>query len=111
MKDRFGEPEGPEGGGWCLLIAAAAGVGMAVFAYSRDLFVIAFWVIGSVAVWRAARKVSGAPNPAPPPAPERGSQEEPQVTLIRDTTHPNRWVIIRQSKWLRWTATEDRDVS
>lgn len=116
MKDRFQEPEEPpEGGGWCLLIAAGGGVGVAVFAYSRDVFVILVWIIGAVALYRAARKVPGTPNPAPPPPPERGSGEEPQVnpTLVKDPTHPNRWAVTEQSPWLDWGPddTEDRDVS
>ena len=104
-------PEGPGCGGYAIQVAAAAGVGAAIYAYSRDAFVLVFWVIGAVLIWRAARKVQHAPDPAPPPVPERGPEASPQVTLIRDRTHPNRWVAIRPSRWLDWTDTEDRDVS
>jgi len=94
----------PEQQGAAVLVAAAAGVGIAVFVYSRDAFVLLVWVLGAVAVWYAAKtpnkSVQDAPDPAPPPLPERGSEEEPQVRMMRDKTHANRWLVTRPSPWL-----------
>lgn len=109
MKDRFEPEEDPEGGGWCLLVAAAAGVGVAVFAYSRDAFVILFWVIGAVALWKANKKMPSAPDRTPPPTPKRGSEQEPQVNVVRDPTHPNRWTVTEQTPWLDWAPDNDND--
>lgn len=93
----------PEQQGAAVLTTAAAGIGIAVFVYSRDAFVLLVWALGAVAVWYAARtpnKVPGTPDPAPPAPSERGSEEEPQVTMVRDSTHPNRWTVARPSPWL-----------
>jgi hypothetical protein len=98
--------------GAATLLICSAGVGLAVFAYSRDAFVLLVWALGAAAVWWAAKKpVQGAANPAPPPLPERGSEKEPQVTMVRDTTHPNRWVVTRPSPWLAEPIEKDRDES
>lgn len=111
MDDEVTEPEGSGCGGYVILTAAAAGLGAAIYAYSRDGFVILFWVVGAVLLWRAARKVHHAPDSTPPAPSERGPKASPQVTLIRDQSHPNRWVAIRPSEWLDWTDTEDRNRS
>lgn len=101
------EPDDSSGGGcggYFVLTAAAAGVGAAVYAYSRDVFVIVFWALGAILVWRAARKMPATPDPAPPAPPERGPDATPQVTdtvLLRDPSHPNRWLITRPSRWLK----------
>lgn len=102
--DPLSEEETPEKSGCAggaVLVAASLGTGVAVYAYSRDVLVIVVWILGAVLLWRAARKkVPGTPDPAPPPVPERGSEEEPQVTLVRDTAHPNRWLVTRESPWM-----------
>lgn len=103
------EPEGSGCGGYVVLAAAGAGTGAAIYAYSRDLLVILVWVIGAVLLWRAARKVPDTPDPAPPPAPEGAADEEPQVNVVRDNGHPNRWLVTRPSEWLGWEFPEDRD--
>jgi hypothetical protein len=98
--------------GAATLLICSAGVGLAVFAYSRDAFVLLVWALGAAAVWWAAKKpVQGAANPAPPPLPERGSDEEPQVTMVRDTTHPNRWIVTQESPWVAQEIEKDRDES
>ena len=103
----------PEQQGAAVLVTAAAGVGIAVFVYSRDAFVLLVWVLGAVAVWwagcRPNKPVQDAPNPAPPPLSERGSEEEPQVTLMRDTTHANRWMVTRPSPWLTEEITKEAE--
>jgi hypothetical protein len=87
--------------GAVLLTLASGGVGLAVFTYSRDAFVLLVWALGAIGVWWAAKKpVRDTPNPAPPPAPERGSDEEPQVILVKDPAHPNRWLAVHSSPWL-----------
>lgn len=105
------EPEGSGCGGWLVLAAAGAGTGGAVYAYSRDLLVILVWVIGAVLLWRANKKMPSAANPAPPAPPERGSDEEPQVSVVRDQDHPNRWLVTRSSEWLKWEPQDDKDES
>jgi len=98
--------------GAATLVICSAGVGLAVFAYSRDAFVLLVWVLGAAAVWWAAKKpVQGAANPAPPPLPERGLEKEPQVTMVRDTAHPNRWLVTRESPWMTQEIEKDRDES
>lgn len=105
----------PEQQGAAVLVTAAAGIGIAVFVYSRDAFVLLVWVLGAAAVWYAAKtpnkSVQHAPDRTPPPLPERGSEEEPQVTMVRDTTHPNRWTVTRPSPWLTKEIEKDRDES
>lgn len=105
------EPEGSGCGGYAVLAAAAAGTGGAVYAYSRDLLVILVWLVGAVLLWRAARKVPDTPCRTPPAPPERGSEKDPQVNVMRDPGHPNRWLINRPSEWLGWEPPEDRDES
>jgi hypothetical protein len=104
----------PEQQGAAVLVTAGAGVGLAVFVYSRDAFVLLVWALGAVAVWWAAKRpnksVRDAPDPAPPGTSERGSEQEPQVSMVRDTTHPNRWIVARDSPWLTVEIDkEDRD--
>lgn len=94
-------PEGSPAAGGCLLLAAGIGTGAAVYNVSRDLLVILVWVIGLAMIWRAIKKVPGTPDPAPPAPPERGSEKNTQVTMLRDKTHPNRWVVTRPSRWMR----------
>lgn len=105
------EPSGGGCGGITVLAVAALGLGAAVYAISRDTFVIVVWIIGWALVVKAARKpVQSTPDPAPPPPPERGSEEKPQVKMVRDTTHPNRWIVAAESPWLRYPL-DKRDES
>ena len=85
----------------------AAGVGIADFVYSRDAFVLLVWALGAAAVWYAARKPNKIDNPSPPPPPDPSPKQEPQVTMVRDMTHPNRWAVTRPSPWL--TEPIERD--
>lgn len=98
------EPEGSRAQGAAVLTVAALGVGLAVFVYSRDAFVLLVWALGATAVWWAAhtpnKSVHDAPDPTPPPPPERGAEEEPQITAVRDTAHPNRWTVVKESPWV-----------
>lgn len=98
------EEEAPESSGCAGAAVIAAAVLVAVFgtyAISRTAFIGLVWIIGAWAIIRAARKpVAGTPDPAPPAPPERGSEEKPQVRMIRDTGHPNRWVVAAPSPWM-----------
>lgn len=108
------EPEMLSGSiaGAAVLTVASGGVGFAVFAYSRDAFVLLVWALGAAAVWYAAKKpVPSTPNPAPPPPPEGVEVEEPQVSVVRDPSHPNRWLTIRPSRWLREDNTKETGTS
>jgi len=102
------EPRGRFAGG-CLLTVAALGTGWAIFSVSRNVFVLLVWGVGAFLIWRAAKKVPGATNPAPPPPSERGSEKEPQVTMVRDTAHPNRWVVARESPWVATTIDKEAE--
>ena len=108
------QDEGPRNGGCAgitVLAVAALGLGTAIYAISRDTFVIAVWIIGWVLVVKAARKpVQDTSDPAPPAPPERGPEEKPQVKMVRDTAHPNRWIVAAESPWLRYPL-DKRDES
>lgn len=73
----------------------------------RDAFIIAVWVIAWGAVVWAARRPNKIDNPSPPPPAERGPEKEPQISMMRDQSHPNRWVVTRPSRWL--TETHDKE--
>lgn len=112
MSEAEGDPETGAGcGGILVLTVLVLAMAFVLYAVSPEAFILVFWGGGAGLLFWQAKKVPSAPNPAPPPVPERGSEEEPQVTYVRDPSHPNRWVALRQSEWLRWTDTEDRDVS
>ena len=67
------------------------------------VFTIAVWVLGWASlIWatRPNKSVEDAPNPSPPPLPERGPKQEVQVSIVRDTAHPNRWIVTRPSGWM-----------
>lgn len=99
------EDEEPEGGGCGTWVLAALAVGVITVLYriSAEAFVLILWGTGWGAIIYAAKKVPPTPGPAPPGTSERDPEEEPQVSFIRDTSHPNRWVAIRPSRWLDWT--------
>lgn len=86
------EPVSRAAGG-CLLAAAGVGVGAAIYALSRDALVIVVWFIGFVLLYRAAKRVPHASNPAPPPLSESGSEAKPQVDIVQDPDHHNRWMV------------------
>ncbi len=79
-KKRVEEPEEPSrAAGGCVLVVLGGGAAAVVFAVSPEAGVLAVWVVGAVAVWRAARRrmsVQGAANPAPPPEEEPPSCSE-----------------------------------
>lgn len=101
----------PEQQGGAVLTVAAAGVCLAVFVYSRDVFVLLVWSLGAVAVWWAARRPNKIDNPSPtPPAPPL-PKRNPQASIVRDTSHPNRWLIIKPSPWMAVEIEKDRDES
>lgn len=100
------EPE-PQGSGCAgaAVITMAVSVPLAIlWAASREAFILALGAVGwGSVIWVAyhtPKSVQDAPDPAPPPLPERGSEEEHQVIAVRDTSHPNRWATLRPSRWL-----------
>jgi|GEM_PF-4813840 len=108
----------PEEQGAAVLVTAAAGVGLAVFVYSRDAFVLLVWALGAAAVWWATeakrtprKRVQDAPDHSPPPPGDPSRKQEPQVIAVRDTTHPNRWTVTRPSPWMTEEIEKDRDES
>ena len=67
------------------------------------IFTIAVWALGAAAIiWatRPNKSVEDAAKSAPPPLPERGPKQEVQVNVVRDTSHPNRWIVTRPSGWM-----------
>jgi hypothetical protein len=91
------EPMGSSTAGALVLTVAGAGVGLAVFTYSRDAFVLLVWAIGAVAVWWAARKpVRDTANPAPPPPPEGAGDANLQFTVIDDPDRPGHAIVIHK---------------
>lgn len=106
-----GEPEEtPARNGGCAGVAvitiAALGLGVAFYAVSRDLLIAVVWVAGAVLLYRAAKKVPSTPDHSPPPLPEGAAEEEPQVTVVRDRSHRNRWLVTKPSRWM--TADTDK---
>lgn len=93
-------PERSGAAGAAVLTVAALGVGIAVFVYSRDAFVLLVWALGAVAVWWAARTPNKIDNPSPPPPAPPSPDTNTQVSMVRDTTHPNRWAVTRKSPWV-----------
>lgn len=103
MEDEV-EPEGSGCAGAVVITAAVSAALAGVYALSPEGLVLGLWVLGwSALIWATGwrpKKLRRTANPAPPPLPERGCEEEPQVTMVRDTAHPNRWVVAHPSRWL-----------
>lgn len=100
MGESLEEPEG-SGCGTVIVITVMVALPMTVlWAISPAALVLAVWVVGWGSVIWSAKRVPRTPDPAPPPPSERGSEQEPQVTILRDTTHPNRWIVARPSRWM-----------
>lgn len=98
------DEEAPESSGCAGAAVITAAVLVAVFgtyAISRTLFIGLVWIIGAWAIIRAARKpVADTPDHSPTGPSEGVAKEEPQVRMIRDTGHPNRWVVAAPSPWM-----------
>lgn len=94
------DPESSGCAGTVVVTAAVLGAVYGTYAASRTAFILLVWIIGWGAVIWAAKQVPATSNPAPPPLPEGGPEEEPQVSTLRDKSHPNRWLITRPSRWL-----------
>lgn len=75
--------------GAVVLTMAGLGVGLAVFVYSSDAFVLLVWVLGAAAVWQMAR----TPNHSPPLPPAPSAKEEQQVRIEQDPDSPGHWII------------------
>jgi hypothetical protein len=110
------DPEEREGSGCAgaaVVTAAVLALGGVFYAASPAFFVLALWALPLAwfgYLWAAKRYVFDTANPAPPPAPEGATEEEPQVTTLRDKSHPNRWLVLKPSEWLGRTY-DDRDES
>ncbi|ARF75694.1 hypothetical protein B7C62_28140 [Kitasatospora albolonga] len=92
MSRRKGTPEEPEetvpepsrAAGGCVLVGAALGLTAALFAALGPVAVLIVWAVGALALWRAARSVPHAANPAPPPPPEGAGNTTPQFSVLED---------------------------
>ncbi|MFB6696361.1 hypothetical protein [Streptomyces rubiginosohelvolus] len=76
------EPSRAAGG--CVLAVLVLVAGAVLFAVLGTLAVLVVWAAGGVALWRGARSVPSAANPAPPPAPEGAENTKPQFTIVED---------------------------
>lgn len=104
------EREGSGCAGAAVVTAAVLALGGIFYAASPTFFVLGFWVVGWGAIIWAAKHVPATANPAPPQTPEGVREEEPQVTVLRDKSHPNRWLVLKPSEWLG-RSYKDRDES
>lgn len=76
------EPSRAAGG--CVLAALVLGLGAVLFVALGERAVLVVWAAGAVALWRAARSVPRAANPAPPPPPEGAGNTNTQFTVVED---------------------------
>jgi len=67
--------------GGCVLVVFAGAGFAGVWAASSTAGVLTVWLAGIGLVWWSVRRTA---NPAPPPPPERGSDANPQFTVIED---------------------------
>ncbi|MFF6925828.1 hypothetical protein [Streptomyces californicus] len=70
--------------GGCVLAALVLGLGATLFAFLGTAAVLVVWAAGGTALWRAARSMPHAANPAPPPPPEGAGPAKPQFTIVED---------------------------
>lgn len=77
-------PEPSRAAGGCVLAVLATATGAALYAVSDTAAVLVAWAAGIAALWRAARSVPSAANPAPPPPPEGAENTEPQFSVVED---------------------------
>ena len=106
------EEEAPERSGCAgaaVIAAAVLGSMVGLYAITPEGFILLVWAIGWGAVIWVAKKVPGTPESAPPPPPEGGAETAPQVSAVRDTRHPNRWVVTSPSWWMAWEHDNDND--
>jgi hypothetical protein len=78
------EPEGSPVAGACVLIALGGAALAVIYAVSPDAGIFAIWATGMFAMWRVARSVRRAPNPAPPPSSDPLPDTNPQFTIVED---------------------------
>ncbi|MFJ9573590.1 hypothetical protein [Streptomyces bacillaris] len=92
MSRRQDTPEEPEetvpgpsrAAGGCVLAGLVIAAVAALYAISVTAVVLLAWAAGALALWRAARSVPHAANPAPPPPPEGAGNTSPQFTVVED---------------------------
>ncbi|MCX4557948.1 hypothetical protein OHA02_17270 [Streptomyces phaeochromogenes] len=77
--------------GACVLLVLAGVVTAVVFAISETAGVLAVWVVGAFALWRAARRMSDsrATPPPPPSAPDSGEDARRRRAQARGVYDPN----------------------
>lgn len=78
------EREPSRAGGALVLIALGGGAVAALYAVAPTAGPIVVWGVGMTAMWRVARSVPRAANPAPPPAPEGAEDASPQFSIVED---------------------------
>ncbi|MFJ2848312.1 hypothetical protein [Streptomyces rubiginosohelvolus] len=77
-------PEPSRAAGGCVLAVLVLGLGAVLFVALGTLAVLVVWAVGAVALWRGARSVPSAANPAPPPVSEGAENTKPQFTIVED---------------------------
>lgn len=104
------EPEESAGcAGAVLVTVLALGGAWAAHKVFPNGSILLLWIVGWGAVIWATGYRRHTPNPAPPPLPERGAEQNPQVTVMRDTSHRNRWIVTRPSPWLTYDPAAEAD--
>ncbi|MBK3547862.1 hypothetical protein [Streptomyces sp. MBT60] len=77
-------PEPSRAAGGCVLAVLVLVAGAVLFAFLGTLAVLVVWAAGGVTLWRGARSVPSAANPAPPPVSEGAENTTPQFTVVED---------------------------
>lgn len=82
-------------GGYVVIAVVAAAPLLVLYGIAPEAFVLAFWAVGwGLVVWAARKRVQDAPDPAPPPVPERGSDTKPQFRVVQDPQRPGASVVV-----------------
>lgn len=76
--------EGSRTAGALVLIALGGGAVAALYAVAPTAAVGTVWVLGTGALWKAARRQTKIENHSPPPPEPPSHEEKPQFTIVED---------------------------
>lgn len=81
--------------GGCVLVILGGGAIAIVAAVAPEAAVLALWVVGFAALFRAvSRPNSKIDNPSPPPPETPDENEKPQFRVVEDPNNPHRHVVV-----------------
>ena len=92
------EMETSQTAGYVLLGVAALGVTYVLCLAAPRVMTLILWGLGWTGLILGWRKMRSTRYPAPPAPPERGSEKEPQVRIVKDPEHPNRWIVLPEKE-------------